>query len=287
MSGLQGASGALTDALVPVEAISEALARLHAVLDALGVAAVAVSGGVDSMVLAYYAHERLLSNTEVYHAVSPAVPQDATARVRAYAARFGWQLRVIDAGEFADDAYVSNPVNRCFFCKSNLYKSVAALTGKLMLSGANTDDLGDYRPGLDAAQAYGVRHPLVEAGINKRMVRALARHAGLDDLAELPSSPCLSSRITTGLPVTIERVGLVYAVESLLKERLPHAHTVRCRVKPNGVEVQLGNATLSALPLTAKQALTQDIQALCQQYATPDTVTFAPYVQGSAFIHEN
>ena len=192
--------------------------RLHEVLHTFDKVAVALSGGVDSMVLAFHAHEALGNRATMYHAISAAVPPEATQRVQAYAATYTWQLKLIDANEFADDDYLSNPVNRCFFCKTSLYGTVADHTNQQILSGTNLDDLGDYRPGLVAAQEYSVRHPLVEANIDKATVRALAAFSGLDDLAELPAAPCLSSRITTGVPVTVERVKLVYAVEKLLKE---------------------------------------------------------------------
>ena len=101
------------------------------------------------------------------HAVSPAVPPHATARVRAHAERHGWALTVADAGEFDDPRYRANPVDRCYFCKSNLYDRIRSVTEGTVASGTNLDDLGDYRPGLKAAAERGVVHPFVEAGIDK------------------------------------------------------------------------------------------------------------------------
>ena len=134
-----------------------------------GPLAVAVSGGVDSLTLADPRPPAGLGPTALMvHAVSPAVPGEATARVRAEAAREGWDLRVIEAGEFADPAYRANPVNRCFFCKTNLYGAIRQRHRPARwLSGANLDDLGEYRPGLDAAREHGVRHPYVEAGLRQ------------------------------------------------------------------------------------------------------------------------
>ena len=105
--------------------------------------AVAVSGGVDSMTLAYVAHHVLGHQATMYHAVSPAVPEEATRRVRSYAQSNGWHLKVISAGEFEDSEYVANPVNRCFYCKTNLYGSIAAHTEGSIVSGTNLDDLSD------------------------------------------------------------------------------------------------------------------------------------------------
>ena len=172
--------------------------RLEATLLSLDAAAIAVSGGVDSMTLATLAN-RLLGRTRVamIHAVSPAVPPEATERVRRLAETEGWDLSVLDAGEFADARYVHNPINRCYFCKTHLYDAICGVSDRPILSGANLDDLGEYRPGLEAAREHRVRHPYVEAGVGKEGVRALARALGLGDLAELPASPCLSSRIET------------------------------------------------------------------------------------------
>ena len=164
--------------------------RLSRTLRDAGHVAVAVSGGVDSMTLAFLAHHALGRDALMVHAVSPAVPAEATERVHRYVAREGWTLRVIDAGEFDDPDYLANPVNRCFFCKKNLYGAIATVTDRPIVSGTNTDDLGDYRPGLEAARERRVRHPYVEAGIDKDGVRAIAAARGLDDLAELPAAPC-------------------------------------------------------------------------------------------------
>ena len=131
------------------------------------------------MTLALLAGRRLGAESAMFHAVSPAVPPEATERVRAFAAREGWRLTVLDAGEFADPAYRANPANRCFYCKTNLYGALAARTDATLLSGTNLDDLGDWRPGLKAAEEHGVRHPFVEAGIDKAGVRAIAASAGL------------------------------------------------------------------------------------------------------------
>lgn len=260
----------------------------HALQDAAPVA-VAVSGGVDSMTLASFAH-RLLGPGDVLavHATSPAVPAEATARVREEAAQAGWQLRVIDAGEFADAAYRANPVNRCFFCKTNLYGSVAAETPWQILSGTNTDDLGEYRPGLDAARNHGVRHPFVEAGYSKPAVRALARTLGLRDIAELPSAPCLSSRIETGIRVEPEVLAFVHETERLVAERLGveggAERSVRCRVRAAGVVIELDPASLVKFNEAERAALERLIGAAAPARLAGRPIGFAPYRVGSAFL---
>ena len=204
--------------------------RLTEILAGMEAVAIAVSGGIDSLTLATVAHRVPGLAARMHHATSPAVPAEATQRTRALAAREGWWLDVFDAGEFADPAYRANPVDRCFFCKTSLYGAVAARTTGTILSGTNLDDLGEYRPGLRAAAGHGVRHPFVEAGIDKRRVRALAAGIGLGELAELPASPCLSSRIETGIRIEAPVLAMVHEAETLVGRSLP-ARTVRCRVR--------------------------------------------------------
>ncbi len=256
--------------------------RLLAVLVPIGRVAVAVSGGIDSLTLATAAHRALGGAVTMHHAASPAVPAEATARTRALAAAEGWRLDVFDAGEFADPAYRANPVNRCFFCKTNLYGAVARRTAHQVVSGANTDDLGDYRPGLQAARDHGVRHPLVEAGIDKRTVRAMAAALGLGALAELPSSPCLSSRVETGIRIEAPVLAMVHEAETLVAARLS-PRTVRCRVRAEAVVIELDEAALARLG-PARDALRAELQALADSGGLGRPVDFAAYRTGSAFL---
>jgi pyridinium-3,5-biscarboxylic acid mononucleotide sulfurtransferase len=260
----------------------ERQAALDAVLDEIGAVAVAVSGGVDSMTLAVVAGRRLGARAAMIHATSPAVPPEASARVRAYAKREGWRLDVIDAGEFADPDYLSNPANRCFFCKTNLYGTIAARTPVTICSGTNLDDLADWRPGLEAAKTHSVRHPYVEAGIDKAGVRALARSLGLTDLAELPAAPCLSSRLETGLRVTAERLRLVHAVERLIQQELA-PQTVRCRLLREGIAIQLDPAGLTRILSRQSAQLRHTVERLLARHGETQEVRYEPYRMGSAF----
>lgn len=217
---------------------------LQTVLATIAPRVIACSGGIDSLLLATVAHRQRPDATLVAHAVSPAVPGEATARVESWAAREGWNLEIVTSGEFRSEAYLSNPVNRCYHCKSNLYDSLdqlAATTGAgaTLLSGANLDDLGEYRPGLIAAAENGVRHPFVEAQIDKAMIRAIARHLRLP-FAELPASPCLASRLYTGTRVTQQRLRAVEAGELLIRERTGIG-VVRCRLRENDMVVEVGS----------------------------------------------
>jgi len=259
--------------------ISEKLARLVEILDQYAELAIAVSGGLDSMVLAHVTHSRAQTAMTAAHALSPAVPRSATVRVQDHAMRHGWTLQLIDAGEMADPAYRSNPVNRCFYCKSNLYERVAAVTGLRIASGTNVDDLSDYRPGLEAAQQYNVVHPYVEAGLNKADIYAMAKVLGLDDLAVLPAQPCLASRIETGICVDEAALGFIENAETVLLDLLPEAGAIRCRITAQGVYVEC-----ETLPLGAdREQVEQRIGALCMDEGRRFAgVRF--YRRGAAFL---
>lgn len=284
--------------------MTSALSRvLVDVLIKIGPVRVAVSGGVDSLTLMAFAHD--VVDARAVHAVSPAVPPAATARVRELAVRLGWSLDVIDAGEIDDDEYLANPVDRCRVCKSHLYDALHALhalhrvdaapsTGAFtVVSGTNVDDLGDYRPGLDAARERGVRHPFVEAGLDKRAVRALAHELGLHDVAELPAQPCLSSRIETGIRIDAPMLAMVNAVEDSVRERLGASVVVRCRVRAGAslaslvsrhVVIELDERALAALDASERAALVDAAVPLLRGAGVVDRAVLAPYRMGSAFL---
>jgi uncharacterized protein len=233
---------------------------------------IAVSGGVDSMTLAHVAHSVLGSRARMVHAISAAVPAMATARVHDHGTRMGWRLELVDAGEFDDPRYLANPVNRCFFCKFNLYKTIADLTGGTVASGTNSDDLSDFRPGLKAAQAWQVVHPYVEAGLNKTAIYALARDLDLDDLAVLPVQPCLASRVETGITVDADDLAFVDHIETLLRVGLGQQATVRCRITRAGVIVE-----------TEGDAPPASIAAACRDTGR-HYLGHRPYRRGAAFL---
>jgi uncharacterized protein len=182
--------------------------------------AVAFSGGVDSAVVAKAAAIALGVRAVAVTAVSPSLAGSELEVARREAVLIGIRHVELQTSEFTRPEYRRNAGDRCFFCKDTLYELIQTrlheLAVELMANGANTDDLGDHRPGMQAAIDHRVRSPLIEEGLNKAAVRELARYWNLS-VAEKPASPCLSSRIAYGVEVTEEKVFRVEQAEAFLK----------------------------------------------------------------------
>ena len=183
-------------------------------------AVVAFSGGVDSSLVAAVAARALGPRALAVTAVSPAVAAGELEGARRVAAAVGIAHETIATDELARDGYRRNGSDRCYFCKSELYDTLAELAARrgyhVLLSGANADDAGDWRPGLRAAAEHGVRHPLLDAGAGKAEVRALARELGVPS-ADKPATPCLASRIPYGTAVDPETLARIDRAEQAVR----------------------------------------------------------------------
>jgi uncharacterized protein len=208
------------EAVAPTPELAAKRDRLLAVLRNLDSAAVAFSGGIDSTVVAKAARLALGDRALAVTADSPSVARTELADAKELAALIGIRHIVVRTDEFDNPDYLKNDGTRCYHCKTELYSTVERLLPdlgvKVVVSGANLDDLGDYRPGLVAAAEHAVRHPLQEAGFTKADVRALAKHWGLPTW-DKPASPCLSSRLAPGLAVTPERTARIETAEAILR----------------------------------------------------------------------
>lgn len=245
----------------------EAQLRPHARL------AVAYSGGVDSAYLAWAAHEVLGERMIAVIADSPSLPRQHLADAVAFAKEHAIPLRIVETREMDEPAYVRNDGARCFHCKDELFRVMAALAAEMggvtMAYGRNRDDAGDYRPGQRAAEAHGAMAPLADAGLGKREIRALAKDAGLA-VWDKPASACLSSRIEYGRPVTREALRQVETAEEFLMS--VGFRQVRVRHHGELARIEIAREELAkALSLEMLERMTEGVRAAGFTYVTLDT----------------
>ncbi|MEZ6194439.1 MAG: ATP-dependent sacrificial sulfur transferase LarE [Planctomycetota bacterium] len=223
--------------------------------------AVAFSGGVDSSLLLAAAREASPEDLLAVTGVSPSLSSHQLEQARRVVGRLGVRHLELGTAELESPDYAANPTNRCFFCKQELYGRLRETLGPdwpHVVDGTNADDLGDHRPGREAARRAGVRSPLAEVGLDKAAIRALSRRYGLET-AELPASPCLSSRLPYGFAVTPERLAAVERGEAAL--RAAGAIEFRLRHLGDRARLELAAAELESLDAAGRRRLVEAVTA--------------------------
>lgn len=241
-----------------------------------GSAVVAFSGGVDSSYLAFVAHRVLGDRAYAVTAVSPSVSEMQKELALSFARTYGLNHRTINTQEMEDPNYRSNPSNRCYFCKSELYAYLERVCGELqadvIFDGSNTDDLGDYRPGRQAGREHTVVSPFIESAINKEEIRALSRKWNLPTWDQ-PAMPCLSSRFPYGVAITEEKLRQVDRAESFLRGL--GLKNFRVRHHENLARIEVDRTEVSKiLDLNLFECISRELKSLGYQYITLDLQGF-------------
>ncbi|MSU64279.1 MAG: ATP-dependent sacrificial sulfur transferase LarE [Pedosphaera sp.] len=228
------------------------LDQLRELLRSYGSCLVAYSGGVDSVFLAYVAHETLGDRALSAIADSPSLPRRELFEALEIAEKFAFPVRVVRTSEFQNAEYLANPANRCYFCKHELFTELAPLARSegfaVIAYGENASDIGDHRPGARAAAEFQVRAPLKEVGLTKAEIRELSAQLGLPT-ADKPQLACLSSRIPYGEAVTPEKLRMIEEGENVLRDLGFHDVRVRHHELKGGhlARIEIGSAEMKQI----------------------------------------
>lgn len=256
------------------------LTHLEELLRSAGSVLVCYSGGIDSAVVLAAAHRALGSRAVGMTAVSPSLPESEREDAVRIAREVGAEHRLVESAELLREGYVNNGPDRCFHCKTELYDLAARKrvewSLEVIMNGTNLDDLGDYRPGLEAAKLAGVRSPFVELGFRKSDVRDVARELGLSAW-DKPAAACLSSRIPYGTSVTPQRLSQVGGFEAALRELGFRRSRVRYHDKIARIELDLDE-----LPRLLEPGIREVVVATGKKHGfTYVTLDLAGYRTGS------